>query len=111
MKCEACGNEFPSKYYFVTSKLCKPCFEKLNDQEKLSILESIESESVEGIAERAIDGHKLKCPICAHDKFQKRITLMNTPGSTFMGVEWANKQAENFVCDSCGYVFWFLREE
>jgi len=35
---------------------------------------------------------------------------MNTPGLTFFGVEWANKQAENLVCASCGHVLWFLRE-
>jgi len=37
--------------------------------------------------------------------------LVNTPGLTFFGMEWANRQAENFVCDRCGHVLWFLRDE
>ena len=37
-----------------------------------------------------------------------RTTLMNTKGVTFFGLEWANKAANNYVCDRCGYVLWFL---
>ena len=55
-------------------------------------------------------GKPLRCPVCGHDQFWKRWTLMNTPGLTFFGVEWANRQAENLVCAACGHVLWFLRE-
>ena len=58
--------------------------------------------------ERIIKGNKLECPICHHDKFWTRETLMNTPGMTFFGLDWANKAAKNYICDSCGYVNWFL---
>lgn len=54
-------------------------------------------------------GHPLTCAVCGHDKFWTRKTLMNTPGVTFLGFDWANKQAENYVCNHCGYVMWFLR--
>jgi hypothetical protein len=64
-----------------------------------------EHPAVQGIRNRY-----LKCQICGHDRFWKRKTLLNTPGLTFLGVEWANKQADNFICDSCGYIFWFLKE-
>lgn len=33
---------------------------------------------------------------------------MNTKGMTFFKLDWANKEAENYICDSCGYVYWFL---
>ena len=33
---------------------------------------------------------------------------MNTPGATFFGVEWANKEAQNYICNRCGYIYWFL---
>jgi len=56
-------------------------------------------------------GHALKCPVCGEDKFWTRKTLMNTAGATFLGVEWANKQAENFICENCDYVFWFLAKK
>jgi predicted RNA-binding Zn-ribbon protein involved in translation (DUF1610 family) len=55
-------------------------------------------------------GKKLVCPVCDHDRFWSRTTLMNTRGATFFKVDWANKKATNYVCDKCGYVFWFLEK-
>jgi hypothetical protein len=110
MKCEKCEKEYASKYYFVVNSLCRECFELLTQQEQDELLAGVESLSTEGASKRIVDGHELHCPICAHDEFWKRHTLMNTPGLTFLGVEWANRQAENYVCDSCGYILWFLRE-
>lgn len=60
------------------------------------------------VREVQIQGKKLTCPICKHDQFWSRETLMNTPGMTFFGVEWLNKAATNYICDSCGYVHWFV---
>ena len=36
---------------------------------------------------------------------------MNTPGLTFLGFEWVNKQADNYVCNRRGYVLWFFIEQ
>ncbi len=58
--------------------------------------------------EVSIQGNILKCQICNHYRFWHRETLMNTPGMTFFGVEWANKSADNYICEHCGYVHWFL---
>jgi len=60
--------------------------------------------------ERIIKGNKLTCSVCKNDKFWFRETLMNTPGMTFLGLEWANKKAQNYICDHCGYVHWFLNK-
>jgi len=60
------------------------------------------------VAEHSIAGNKLECPVCHHNKFYTRRTLMNTPGMTFLGIEWANKEATNYICEKCGYVMWFL---
>lgn len=98
MKCATCGSEFPSKYYFVTRSLCAECFRKLGEEEQHVALREVESLSNEDAAERIVDGHQLKCPICGNTQFWKRRTLMNTPGMTFFGLDWANKQAENYVC-------------
>ena len=57
-----------------------------------------------------IKGHKLICPICEGQNFWNRQTLMNTRGATFLGFDWANKEADNFICDNCGYVFWFFEK-
>ena len=58
--------------------------------------------------ERIVKGNKLECSICKNTKFYARETLMNTPGMTFFGLDWANKTAENYICDNCGFVHWFL---
>lgn len=34
MKCEKCGNDYPSKYYFKTPTICNECFDKLNPEER-----------------------------------------------------------------------------
>jgi hypothetical protein len=111
MICKFCNKDFPSKYYFVTESICRECFEKLDDQQKQRLLDEKDSLEAEEPAERVIGGNKLQCPICQNQHFWKRKTLMNTPGMTFWGLDWANRQADNYVCDHCGYVLWFLREE
>lgn len=57
---------------------------------------------------RLIKGNKLECVVCKNDTFWERRTLMNTPGMTFMKLDWANKTAQNYICDNCGYVHWFM---
>ncbi|UCF63128.1 MAG: hypothetical protein JSW33_11205 [bacterium] len=111
MICKSCKKDFPSKYYFVTESICQECFNLLNDQEKQQLLDEKDSLKIEEAAERIIQGHALKCPVCGNKQFWKRKTLMNTPGMTFLGLDWANREAENYVCDGCGYILWFLREE
>ncbi len=58
-----------------------------------------------------IKGHKLSCPICRSTQFWTRKTLLNTKGLTFMDLDWLNKEADNYICDSCGYIMWFLPKE
>ena len=60
--------------------------------------------------QKIIMGHKLECQVCKHDKFWTRETLMNTPKMTFFKLDWANKTAQNYICDNCGYVHWFMKK-
>ncbi len=55
-------------------------------------------------------GKKITCPVCGHDKFWERRTLMNTRGASFFSFDWLNKDALNKICNSCGYVYWFYRQ-
>ncbi|OEF96128.1 hypothetical protein BHF68_10375 [Desulfuribacillus alkaliarsenatis] len=34
-------------------------------------------------------------------------TLLNSRGATFFNVDWANEDAMNYICNDCGYIFWF----
>lgn len=108
MRCPTCGDELPSKHYLVTDMLCRSCFEKLPEEERKRLLLAVESLEKQEPGARIVADHPLRCPICEHERFWKRKTLMNTPGLTFFGVEWANRQAVNFVCERCGHVLWFL---
>jgi len=61
------------------------------------------------VKEFSISGQKLTCPICDHTEFWTRETLMNTTGMTIAGIEWANRKAINYICNNCGYVYWFMK--
>lgn len=50
---------------------------------------------------------QLKCPICGCEEFYDRKTLLNTAGMTYLGLDWANDEATNYVCRDCSYIFWF----
>ncbi len=54
-----------------------------------------------------VAGNKLVCPVCSGIKFWERKTQLNTRGATFFGVDWANRNANNYVCENCSYMFWF----
>lgn len=57
--------------------------------------------------EFTVQGKKLVCPFCSHNRFYTRRTLLNTVGMTFIGLDWANKEATNFICEHCGHILWF----
>jgi len=112
MKCEKCGQDFPSDYYFETNTICKSCFENLSPEEKTESYKSNQTKNAKEEAKpQIVNGFSLECPICKHDKFWKRKTIMNTPAVTFFGVEWANKEALNYVCNRCGYIYWFFNDK
>jgi len=56
---------------------------------------------------RVIAGRELICLVCGNDLFYERETLLNTSGASFLGFDWANKNALNYYCSRCGYMFWF----
>jgi hypothetical protein len=34
MKCEKCGKDYPSKYYFKIDSICEACYNKMSPDEK-----------------------------------------------------------------------------
>jgi len=53
-------------------------------------------------------GKELTSLICGGNRFYKREALLNTPGMTFLNLDWANASANCCVCSDCGYIHWFL---
>lgn len=37
MRCERCGTEYPSRYYFKVGNICKECFDKMNPVEQKTV--------------------------------------------------------------------------
>ena len=52
---------------------------------------------------------QLTCAVCGGQRFHERNSLLNTRAATLFNLDWANKQATNFICVECGYIFWFLQ--
>jgi hypothetical protein len=55
-----------------------------------------------------IAGRSLKCEMCGGHRFWQREAQLNTAVATFFNFDWANASAVCIVCDSCGYIYWFL---
>ncbi len=56
------------------------------------------------------DGIIVTCSHCGGDAFHTASALLNTPGATFLGLEWANQSAEVNTCAGCGHLEWFVRQ-
>ncbi|WP_010249805.1 hypothetical protein [Acetivibrio cellulolyticus] len=55
-----------------------------------------------------VNGYELVCPICKGKNFEKRSSLLNSRGMAFLGLDWASQSALNYICDTCGYIQWFI---
>ncbi len=60
--------------------------------------------------QQIVKGNKLCCPVCKNDTFWEKETLMNTKKMTFFKLDWLNKKAQNYICNNCGHVLWFLNK-
>lgn len=55
-----------------------------------------------------VKGHRLICPVCRGIDFRERRALLNSRGMTFLGLDWLNDGAITYICEACGYIFWFV---
>ncbi|MGB5811226.1 MAG: hypothetical protein WBG86_11885 [Polyangiales bacterium] len=51
---------------------------------------------------------QMRCQFCDETKFWTKKAQLNTAVMSFFDVEWLNPEATCLICDSCGYVHWFL---
>jgi ribosomal protein L37E len=57
----------------------------------------------------AVLGNAVHCPICRHDRFVSRRTLVETRAGALLGKGWASPTATNHLCTRCGYMLWFMK--
>jgi len=67
-----------------------------------------EIERSDGTIEVEIGDRRLTCTVCGCQQFHERNSLLNTRAASFFNVDWANKEATNYICSQCGYIFWFI---
>lgn len=67
-----------------------------------------EIERGDGTIEVQIGERRLTCAVCGNQYFHERNSLLNTRVATFFKFDWANKEATNYICANCGYIFWFF---
>jgi predicted nucleic-acid-binding Zn-ribbon protein len=67
-----------------------------------------ERELGNGNIEVQVGNGKLTCGVCGCQQFHERNSLLNTRAATFFNFDWANKEATNYICVQCGYIFWFM---
>ncbi len=72
----------------------------------MGFLKKLFSESGKG-KEEIVCGRKLICSHCGNDRFLNKSFMLNTQGSTFFDIKWADRVAENYICDKCGMIHWF----
>jgi DNA-directed RNA polymerase subunit RPC12/RpoP len=54
-----------------------------------------------------IHGRALVCPYCGHDRFWVRRSMLNSRFRTFLGSDYSDPQAVNYICERCGHIEWF----
>ena len=55
-----------------------------------------------------VHGKALNCAVCQHSRFWQRKAQLHSAVATFFNLEWTNPTAQCFVCEKCGYIYWFL---
>jgi predicted nucleic-acid-binding Zn-ribbon protein len=55
-------------------------------------------------------GKTILCPHCGHNQFLQKSILLNTPGLTFLSLDWANKTATTLTCTTCSNIQWYLQQ-
>jgi len=49
----------------------------------------------------------MACLICRATEFDRASYMLNTQGMSMLGLDAFNRQANCFVCRSCGFIHWF----
>ncbi|MGE5457667.1 MAG: hypothetical protein ACM3RX_04870 [Methanococcaceae archaeon] len=63
-----------------------------------------------GIHTYTIEGKEIVCPHCDNNQFGQGTALLNTPGLTFLNLDWANRTATILICSKCQSIQWFLKQ-
>jgi DNA-directed RNA polymerase subunit RPC12/RpoP len=57
-----------------------------------------------------VGGRLIRCPVCGHDRFAQRRTLLSSRAAALFNTQWASDSAATRICQQCGHILWFLRQ-
>ena len=60
--------------------------------------------------EYQVNGVKVTCIHCGHNRFEFGDAQLNTAGMTFLNLDWANSTASLLSCKKCSFIMWFAQE-
>lgn len=110
-KCPGCGETVDDNF-----EVCWNCQREKDGPPSQSGIDKqaadglTELPQADGSVEVHAFGRKLSCIVCGNTSFHERSSLLNTRLATFLRFDWANAQAVNYICNRCGYIFWFWAE-
>lgn len=64
----------------------------------------------EGNQEYRVADKQVVCSHCGGTKFDAGAALLNTAGMSFVGLDWANRNATLLICETCSHIEWFLND-
>ena len=105
--CPHCGKAIRSDHPYPW---CAECGQSLPDEikAKLPALPTAPSAKEPG-QPLAVLGNAVHCPICRHDRFVSRTTLLESRAGALLGLDWASPAATNHICTRCGHMLWFMK--
>lgn len=57
-----------------------------------------------------VAGVQVTCSHCGGTEFERSDALLDTAGTSFIGLDWANHSATVLICRNCGHIEWFYNE-
>lgn len=109
--CGDCGTAIPGDHPYAW---CAKCGTPLSAEVKAE-LARLHPPAQPGTPSRTdgvplvVEGYPVACPVCRHDRFRTRRTVMETRTQAIWDMDWSSPTAENYICLRCGYVMLFMR--
>ena len=119
LRCPKCEAKIESDHPYSWCSKCGTPLPK-DVQAQLAGLRSMKAAAAEAAAaaprkakpdrttEMVVEGRAVPCPLCGHDRFWTRKTVLAGRPLAIFDMEWAGNEALNYVCDRCGHMLWFI---
>lgn len=109
--CGECGTAIPSNHPYAWCSKCGaglPTYLKEKLGQPTDPNAAASPSRADGVP-LVVEGYPVACPVCRHDRFRTRRTVMESRAQAIFDLDWSSPTAENYICLRCGYVMLFMR--